>query len=174
MRNIKLGKKDKSRLNKFVKEFYTMIIEYSEVDKLFCISFPDLPECIAKGETVKEALKNVESAKWTWGVACIINEHDLPKPKNKRTNEQYIFIRLSDDELYKLNEKAWENRKVPELYAKSTILEKISLFETEIELSDSQIIVASPQDVGTVFYMVKQKGNKKQMNAGASQVAFAG
>ena len=171
MRNTKLGREERKRVNDFVKEYHTMVVEYNELDKIFCISFPELPECYAKGKDIKEALRNVESAKWTWGVACIINEHDLPKSRTKRIDEQYIFVRLKENELYEINRRAWERKKSPSKYVESLITKRILLFELEIKPSKIKAV----KDIWEAEEMDMPKSfQTDKIKAGASQVAFAG
>lgn len=45
---------------------YTMIFEYEEKDKFWFVKFPELPGCIAHGDTPEEALKNALEVKEDW------------------------------------------------------------------------------------------------------------
>ncbi|MBA7595448.1 hypothetical protein ES703_02411 [subsurface metagenome] len=172
MRDIELTKTQERTLDKFSKSFHTMIVEYIKKDKVYIVSFPDLPECSAKGKTAKEAISNIKNAKWTWGAACIINNHDLPELRYRKIDEQYVFVRLQDEERFELNRRAWENRKSPEIYAKSLIIEKIMSFEKEISFSDERDIVAAQQDIGDVVYGLTKNIISTPIT-GVSQTAFS-
>jgi predicted RNase H-like HicB family nuclease len=39
---------------------YELIIYWSEVDQVFIVEVPELPGCVADGETYQEAVQNVE------------------------------------------------------------------------------------------------------------------
>lgn len=168
MRDIKLKKSEEKTLNKFAKSFHIMVIEYIEEDKIYAVSFPDLPECVAKGETIKSALKNVKDAKWTWGAACIINGHSLPKPRNRRIDEQYVFVQLKDEERFKLNKRAWESKRSASVYTKSLILESINSFAKENQPYDIRLDwkIDNGKLVGRTRY--------GEQESGTPQIAFAG
>jgi len=133
MRKVSLEDGDLNKLKRFTDDFYTMIIEYLEDDELYCISFPELPECEAKGETLKKALKNRKNAKWTWGSVHLYNGHTLPKSKNKKLDDRYIFVRLSKKEKYKLNKIAWELKRSPSDVAKLFLIKSLQRIDNFIQ-----------------------------------------
>ena len=46
----------------------------------FAICFPDLPGCLSSGETVEEAYRNAEDAKFEWLTAAIEEGISIPEP----------------------------------------------------------------------------------------------
>ncbi len=73
---------------------YPARVEFDQADKLFVVSFPDLPGCAATGPTAAEAYENAQEAKAEWlGVAL---EHGLPIPE-PTTSADYsgrILVRM--------------------------------------------------------------------------------
>ena len=45
---------------------YELIIYWSEVDQVFIVEVPELPGCVADGETYQEAVQNVEVIIHSW------------------------------------------------------------------------------------------------------------
>jgi predicted RNase H-like HicB family nuclease len=45
---------------------YTVIIKYCDTDNIYVASVPELPGCMAHGETQTEALKEVQTAMELW------------------------------------------------------------------------------------------------------------
>lgn len=54
----------------------------------FLVTFPDLPGCMADGETVEEALVEAKDAFKAWADAELQDKGELPKPK--RYSGQYV------------------------------------------------------------------------------------
>lgn len=46
----------------------------------FVVSFPDLPGCLSTGETIDEAYRNAEDAKFEWLLAAIEEGIPIPEP----------------------------------------------------------------------------------------------
>ncbi len=59
---------------------YSIIIQYDNVDKIFVASIPELPGCMAHGETKEQALKEIEIAKELWIETAKEEGVDVPKP----------------------------------------------------------------------------------------------
>lgn len=62
---------------------YEIIIYWSKEDKAFIAEVPELPGCMADGETYRQALANAETAIKTWIETAIILKRTIPKPKGK-------------------------------------------------------------------------------------------
>ena len=45
---------------------YPVILKYSSTDKCYIVSVPDLPGCMADGETILEAITNAMDAEASW------------------------------------------------------------------------------------------------------------
>ena len=46
----------------------------------FLVTFPDLPGCMADGETIEEAIRNAEGALICWIEACLEWNKPIPVP----------------------------------------------------------------------------------------------
>lgn len=65
-------------------ERYEIIIYWSEQDNAFVAEVPELPGCMAHGNTHESALKNVKAAIRLW-IKTANEFHDpIPKPKGRR------------------------------------------------------------------------------------------
>jgi predicted RNase H-like HicB family nuclease len=62
---------------------YEMIIYWSEQDKTFLVEVPELPGCMADGETREEAIKNAnEVIRQTIKTAKSLGR-EIPKPRGR-------------------------------------------------------------------------------------------
>ena len=61
---------------------YTVIIMWSEEDGCYITSVPDLPGCVADGETKEEALMNTETIIQEWIETAKELGRDIPQPSN--------------------------------------------------------------------------------------------
>ena len=68
---------------------YPVVLTEDKEDGGFVVTFPDLPEAITQGETVKEALEEAADCLEEAMAARIVNKDDIPQP-SKRTNKQYL------------------------------------------------------------------------------------
>lgn len=59
---------------------YFMLISWSEDDNCYLVSVPDLPGCMAHGETKEEALKEIEIAKELWIETAKEDGLSIPEP----------------------------------------------------------------------------------------------
>lgn len=60
---------------------YSMIVSWSEVDRCFIVSVPELPGRTADGRTPEEAVKNAEIIIQEW-IACALEDgEEIPEPK---------------------------------------------------------------------------------------------
>jgi antitoxin HicB len=56
----------------------------------FLAEFPDLPGCMADGETIEEALIEAQDALTSWIETSKELNHPIPKPNNKNKSSNYV------------------------------------------------------------------------------------
>lgn len=66
-----------------VKYKYEVIIYWSNEDNAFVAEVPELPGCMADGETQEEALANVSLTIEQWIETARVLKRDIPEPKGK-------------------------------------------------------------------------------------------
>lgn len=62
---------------------YERIIYWSEPDQAFVVEVPELPGCMADGETAVEALQNVDVVISEWIETAMENGIAIPEPKGR-------------------------------------------------------------------------------------------
>ena len=62
---------------------YEVIIYWSKEDKAFIAEVPELPGCMADGQTHQEALENVEEIAREWIETAKQSGRSVPKPKGR-------------------------------------------------------------------------------------------
>jgi predicted RNase H-like HicB family nuclease len=62
---------------------YELIIYWSDVDQSFIVEVPELPGCMADGETYQEAVQNVEVVIQEWIETAQELGRSLPEPKGR-------------------------------------------------------------------------------------------
>jgi predicted RNase H-like HicB family nuclease len=62
---------------------YEMIIYWSEPDKSFLVEVPELPGCMADGETREEAIKNANEVIELWIETAKSLGREIPKPRGR-------------------------------------------------------------------------------------------
>ena len=62
---------------------YEIIIYWSQNDEAFIAEVPELPGCMADGQTYKEALENAEVIISEWIETAIELRRNIPEPKGK-------------------------------------------------------------------------------------------
>lgn len=62
---------------------YEIIIYWSDEDNAFIADVPELPGCLADGETYQEALANAEVIIREWIETAQSLGRDIPKPKGR-------------------------------------------------------------------------------------------
>ena len=62
---------------------YEMVIYWSEEDGKFVVEVPELPGCMADGDTYEEALANAKIAIEEWIEVAKELGREIPKPKGK-------------------------------------------------------------------------------------------
>lgn len=59
---------------------YSIFMQYDLQDKIYVVSIPELPGCMAHGETKEEALKEIEVAKELWIETALADGEKVPEP----------------------------------------------------------------------------------------------
>lgn len=59
---------------------YSIFIQYDSIDKIFVVSIPELPGCVAHGKTKEQALKEIDIAKDLWIETAKEEGLQIPKP----------------------------------------------------------------------------------------------
>lgn len=62
---------------------YEMIIYWSDVDEAFLVEIPELPGCMADGETYQEAVQNAEVVIQEWIATAQSLGRSIPEPKGR-------------------------------------------------------------------------------------------
>lgn len=62
---------------------YEMIIYWSDEDNAFIVEVPELPGCLADGQTCQEAVANVETIIQEWIETAKDLGRSIPEPKDK-------------------------------------------------------------------------------------------
>ena len=62
---------------------YEVIIYWSDEDQAFIAEVPELPGCVADGETYQEALQNLEIIMQEWIETANAVGHPIPQPKGR-------------------------------------------------------------------------------------------
>jgi predicted RNase H-like HicB family nuclease len=63
---------------------YEIIIYWSEQDGHYIAEVPELPGCMADGETLEETLAMAKEVMQLWIETAIEDGHHVPKPKGRR------------------------------------------------------------------------------------------
>ena len=63
---------------------YEVIIYWSNEDQIFVAEVPELPGCMAHGETKAEALANADEAVQLWLDTAVEFGDPIPEPKGQR------------------------------------------------------------------------------------------
>jgi len=58
-------------------------------------SIPDLPGCISQGDTVEEALENIEDAKRGWLETALKQGNEIPLPGHAREYSGKLLLRMA-------------------------------------------------------------------------------
>lgn len=62
---------------------YELIIYWSAADEAFIVEVPELPGCVADGETYQDAVKNVEIVIQEWIETAQELGRPIPEPKGR-------------------------------------------------------------------------------------------
>lgn len=63
---------------------YALVIWYSEEDEAYLVEVPELPGCMADGETIEEAIQAAQSAIQLWIEAARKLGRPVPQPARSR------------------------------------------------------------------------------------------
>jgi predicted RNase H-like HicB family nuclease len=63
---------------------YEIIIYWSDVDDAFVADVPELPGCMAHGDTHESALASAQEAMRLWIDTAMETGRDVPRPKGRR------------------------------------------------------------------------------------------
>jgi predicted RNase H-like HicB family nuclease len=63
---------------------YEVVIYWSNPDHVFVSEVPELPGCMAHGNTSEEALKNVKDAMTLWLDVAKANGDPIPEPRGRK------------------------------------------------------------------------------------------
>lgn len=62
---------------------YSRLVYWSEADSAFLVEVPELPGCMADGETIKKAIDNSETIIKEWLEVAKERGQKIPQPKGK-------------------------------------------------------------------------------------------
>ncbi len=62
---------------------YELIVYWSETDEAFIVEVPELPGCMADGETYQEAVQNAEIVIQEWIETANELGRSIPEPKGR-------------------------------------------------------------------------------------------
>jgi len=62
---------------------YEMIVYWDNKDRIFVVEVPELPGCMAHGETKKKAVQNAEDAVRLWVKTAEEDSISVPEPKGR-------------------------------------------------------------------------------------------
>ncbi|MHB8368816.1 MAG: type II toxin-antitoxin system HicB family antitoxin [Leptospirales bacterium] len=63
---------------------YEVVIYWSNPDQVFVSEVPELPGCMAHGNTSEEALENVKDAMTLWLDVAKANGDPIPEPRGRK------------------------------------------------------------------------------------------
>jgi predicted RNase H-like HicB family nuclease len=63
---------------------YEILIFWSDADQVYIAEIPELPGCLAHGETAEQALANAQQAIELWVATAIEFGDAVPQPKGRR------------------------------------------------------------------------------------------
>ncbi len=66
-------------------DYYQMCIAWSEEDGVFVASMPELPGCMADGQTQAEALDNLHEVAALWIETARQRGREIPQPRHRST-----------------------------------------------------------------------------------------
>ena len=70
------------KLNDYLRLNYKMEIVEDPDEGGYAIALPELPGCLSTGETIEEAIKNIEDAKKLWLELAIEDGREIPLPES--------------------------------------------------------------------------------------------
>jgi predicted RNase H-like HicB family nuclease len=85
----------KQKLKYYLSLNYPMIITKDEEEKVYFVEFPDLPGCMAHGETPTSAVTLAQKVKKEWIETALSLEFAIPEPKKEEDYSGRFSLRLS-------------------------------------------------------------------------------
>jgi len=76
---------------------YKIILYWSQEDEAFIAEVPELPGCLADGETYMDALKNVEVIIQEWIETATELGRKIPEPKGKLVLTQPTTLKMPQE-----------------------------------------------------------------------------
>lgn len=73
---------------------YRLNFYFSEEDKVWVVEYPELPGCIAHGETKEEALANADTAKRDWLRVLSETDRPIPEPRAQLEYSGRLLLRM--------------------------------------------------------------------------------
>ena len=70
---------------------YALVIWYSEEDEAYLVDVPELPGCMADGETIEEAIHAAQAAIQMWVEAARKLGRPVPRSARSRGEVQYLL-----------------------------------------------------------------------------------
>lgn len=128
----KTGKNKYSRegkgLNYYMGLQYPSTMEEYEEEgkKYFSLSIPDLPGCGAIGETIEQALSNLEKAKAAWIEVCLEEGISIPEPALEDEFSGKFLLRITPQLHMRLSKLAEREGKSLNQYIRSILEAKIN------------------------------------------------
>lgn len=85
----------KKDLDHYLKLNYEIVIRRLEEEEGggWLATIPDLPGCMSDGESIEEAVKNIEDAKRAWLATAFEAGRDIPEPKREEFSGKFV-VRL--------------------------------------------------------------------------------
>jgi predicted RNase H-like HicB family nuclease len=80
---------------------YSMFIFWSTIDRVFVVSVPELPGCMAHGETKEKAIANAEEAIQNWLETAREIGRKIPEPRDLETFEAELERNTQDPKPFK-------------------------------------------------------------------------
>lgn len=81
-------------LEHYKKLNYKMVIYYDREEAVFFVEFPELPGCIAEGNTAEEAVKNAKRVKNEWVKTALEAGWKIPEPTVSIETSGRLTLRL--------------------------------------------------------------------------------
>jgi len=76
---------------------YAIVVAYSDDDKGYIATLPELPGCSAFGDTEEEAIKEVKVAASLWLAAAKKAKRSIPEPIVEKTFKARFPLRIPED-----------------------------------------------------------------------------
>ncbi|MBI5606180.1 MAG: type II toxin-antitoxin system HicB family antitoxin [Deltaproteobacteria bacterium] len=73
---------------------YRMEIEYDQNDRVYFVSFPDLPGCVMHAETLEEAVKAAHEVKDEWLTTAYEKGWKIPEPSRHQETTGRLTLRV--------------------------------------------------------------------------------